>query len=231
MAFHIRYTPYELSQDITGFFASLQDKSPEFAAGREVQNKKKQACELHYHMYIEVNLSSEQLKNRLKDYFKIPHGMRGKANAYFACMKVEQTEHMKKFTHGYAIKDGCIQATSYSDEEDREAVQYYMEHRRSPVVVEETQETPLEVAVVQQKETQLEQFAEYCVYIDKQLKKEPDVIQPYTWFRKKSRRYWYDKCPLFPDNYKFKKFLNSKYYDYCLKLKMEEDEEVDASLS
>jgi len=79
MPFHLRYTPYELSQDLTPFC----DKYDKYIIAYERLNKQGQPTEPHYHVYIESDYDMDTIRSDFIKKLGIPKCGRGKNNKYY----------------------------------------------------------------------------------------------------------------------------------------------------
>lgn len=95
MFYHLRYTPYELSTDFS-FFQAKFDKIIIAQEGGPDTEK-----ELHYHMWLESDLSDDGVRDHFRKWMKIPKMGRGKTNKYY-CLKSWDANFE------YIIKDGNL---------------------------------------------------------------------------------------------------------------------------
>lgn len=79
MPFHLRYTPYELSANITDFC----DKFDKYIVASESKSKLGQEVPLHYHCYIESHLNMDTIRKHLQKMLSIPSSGRGTNNKYY----------------------------------------------------------------------------------------------------------------------------------------------------
>lgn len=79
MAYHYRFTPY----DISGFsFDTLIDKYDKFIVAYEDKDKYGDPAEPHYHIYIETKYTDDSIRGHFRTALNIPKVGRGEGNKY-----------------------------------------------------------------------------------------------------------------------------------------------------
>lgn len=81
MAFyHLRYTPNDLTQDLSGLVA----KFPRYIVAREGGNE---GIALHFHILLETPQSDDSIRTAVRDTLHIPKMGRGQTNKYYVLKK------------------------------------------------------------------------------------------------------------------------------------------------
>ena len=79
-SYHFRYTPNDIeAYDLIHFVEPFT----KYVVGREYKSPQKQG--LHFHIYLETELTKDTVVNYARKYLNIPTGKRGVANKYFMC--------------------------------------------------------------------------------------------------------------------------------------------------
>jgi len=80
MPYHLRYTPYDLSSNNLTVFC---DKYEKYIIAREQHSKNGEKCALHYHIYIESDLTVESIRVDFLKKLAIPKSGMGRNNKYY----------------------------------------------------------------------------------------------------------------------------------------------------
>lgn len=107
MYYHLRFTPYDLSDaNITNFC----DKYTRYIVAHESKSKSGDACEPHYHIWIDADYSLATVRAHFLEKLGIPKSGMGKNNKYY--MLKEWNDDVK-----YICKQGDIRACKGFDKE------------------------------------------------------------------------------------------------------------------
>jgi len=223
-AFHARYTPKGLSDNVVGFIEHLGKAGydTKYCAHKEGGDGSK---ELHYHIYLEMSSTRKTVVNYIQDYFEIPKGTRGMENAHYMVKEIKLD--LLTFTLGYVQKDGNLTCTNMDPTGLKEALEHYL-------AVTAKKPIPKNITIPQgslypeegltPRDTSLkDQYLEYNVSMLKgitQLQSQLTV----KFFRKKAWSFWRKKNDgLFPPAATQKRFLQSVYAEYLHKFQFDLD--------
>jgi len=211
---HLIYTPRNLADlkpNVVG--------SSRYCASLEGVGEKR-----HYHIYLQTDDDESTIRDRIKRIQEIPTGGRGKKSLHYSLRPVAPTDpeypdrDLQKFTLGYTLKEQTLESiifrAGYTDEELLEAQAYYRDGnaaariRAEALVVNE-----VEIAQQVKRDTILDEWIDYSIFIEKALKRvsvSDQVPVTITWLRSTARKYWRQKNQgLFPQASKSKRFLAS----------------------
>jgi len=221
-AYHVRYTPYDLSKDILGFCTQFTS----YAAYEEDKGRGDQSS-LHYHIYIETALTKKTITNRLVAHFSVPTGIRGQANAYYMVKEIEHPQ----FQLGYVAKANKKVCATYAHEFIEAARIHYEEKRYKGTTLAPTNtvhEQPERSEGNGYKCSLDDIYVEYKEYMKNKLRKVDYQITT-QWLKNQSRPFWYEKSVsgLQPVGSTANRFVASFYYEYITRLQIPQDDATD----
>ena len=224
--FHVRYTPYALGTDVKGWLMDMSKtyNAMKYCAHEEDKGRGDQSS-LHYHVYLELECVTKTIKNRLREFFKIPSGVRGMENTYYMAKEIKMD--LITFTLGYIQDDEKLIATNMDPTELNEALLHYRATRK-------TKDEAVVPSSVEHRSTASapcieDQYLEYLKFMKEQVKSNLIVRKPnittykdpidMKWVNKKTKAFYGNKgIGLFPVGTTFRRFTASFYYEFLTKM-------------
>jgi len=221
--FHLVYTPKGL--------AELDEKGL-YGYERYLSCSEVGKGGVHFHTYIETDMTRQTVSDTLKKYQKIEKVGAGKSSIHYSNRNVAEhpkdypTQDLRKFTLGYVQKQGKqLYVKGYTPEELKEALDYYNSiSPHSPLAPAKFSGSPLDIIEKIESSTKIESIQDRWLSFSVAMMKgaplvvgldegSPLVINPnltLDYFKQKAWHYWKKRANgLFPPQAEQKRFLQS----------------------